>query len=136
MLQENLEADRDGRKLSTKYPSTWLGKRRPVFIWMPCQAADADQIARGINAALGGGFMPEDDEEAYRQFRDWVFTAIRPIGQRIAGQPIRVGRVLKRGQKGTGVKLSKEAAQYLPTQLGRVIARARGFSSAAAAGIA
>lgn len=31
-------------------------------------------------------------EEQYRHFKGWVYAAIRPIAQRIAGQPIHVGR--------------------------------------------
>jgi phage portal protein BeeE len=38
--------------------------------------------------------------EQYRHFSGWVYSAIRPIAQRIAGQPIRLARKRKRGQRG------------------------------------
>lgn len=42
-------------------------------------------------------FRPElhRAQDQYRHFRDWVYASIRPIAQRIAGQPIHVGRATR-----------------------------------------
>jgi phage portal protein BeeE len=37
--------------------------------------------------------------EQYRHYNGWVYAAIRPIGERIAGQPFRVARRAKPGKK-------------------------------------
>ena len=61
--------------------------------------------------------------EQYRHFRDWVFAAIRPIAQTIAGQPIHLARYevstkKKRGKPG-GPKSQHKCLQrhFLPDNL-------------------
>ena len=45
--------------------------------------------------------------EQLQHFRGWVYTSIRPIAQRIAGQAIRVGRT-------KGPRTQKQAADVKP----------------------
>lgn len=49
-----------------------------------------------------------DAREQHAHFRGQVYTSVRPIAQRIAGQPIRLARIVRRGRRrGT------EARQYI-----------------------
>jgi phage portal protein BeeE len=59
------------------------------------------------NGPQGGAMVGRPDlanaHEQLRHFNGWVFTSIRPIAQRIAGQPIHVGR---KGARPRGSKAS------------------------------
>jgi len=55
------------------------------------------------------------DAERLKHYRGHVYSAIRPIAQAIAGQPIRVGRINK-GTKPRGLRsLAPEVVELIPT---------------------
>jgi phage portal protein BeeE len=68
-----------------------------------------------------------DAKEQYGHFRGQVFTSIRPIAQRIAGQPVRLARIAKavkgRGQRVVETRQFAEAelAEFVAKQLGRAV---------------
>jgi len=55
--------------------------------------------------------------EQYRHFRDWVFAAIRPIAQTIAGQTIHLARRPKVGKLKPTKRLPSYHKHFLPTRL-------------------
>lgn len=84
-------------------------------------ALAAKSSTTGFNAMTGGGgsaFMfdnriPEYQEQ-YRHFRGWVYTAIKTIANRIAGQPFAMGKRLN------GRKPTKGSKLYQPAELALV----------------
>lgn len=68
-----------------------------------------------------------DAKEQYRHFRGQTFTSIRPIAQRIAGQPLRLARIAPaaagRGRRQVETRQYAEAelAAFVVKQLGRPI---------------
>jgi phage portal protein BeeE len=64
--------------------------------------ATEQMLARGPRgAALGQRADLSRASEQLRHFKGWVYASIRPIAQRIAGQPIHVGRARRPGRLGT-----------------------------------
>ena len=62
-----------------------------------------------------------DAKEQYNHFRGQTFTSIRPIAQRIAGQPLRLARIAK-STVGRGRRLV-ETRQYAETELTAFISK-------------
>lgn len=67
---------------------------------------DAEQLLASAPGVDGRRPDLAHSAEQLKHFAGWVYAAIRPIAQRIAGQPIRVGKVAKRGS--VGVKAAAE----------------------------
>lgn len=72
---------------------------------LACKAAVTTQTSELL--ANGPGGVPNyrsdlsNASEQLRHFRGWTYAAVRPIAQRIAGQPIHVGRAKSAGKIGT-----------------------------------
>jgi phage portal protein BeeE len=64
----------------------------------------ADMLSRGPSGALSQRSEFSRAAEQLRHFTGWVYASVRPIAQKIAGQPIRVGRA------SAGPKRVKQAA--------------------------
>lgn len=56
-------------------------------------------LAQGPSGFAGHRSDLSDAKEQLRHFRGWVYAAIRPIAQRIAGQPICVGKAKRPGMR-------------------------------------
>jgi phage portal protein BeeE len=73
-------------------------------------------MASALMATGPGGLQPVRNDlarshEEQLHFRDWVYTSIRPIAQRIAGQSIRVGR--KGAKRPKGAKQAGDGIEAL-----------------------
>lgn len=91
---------------------------KKAFADVDAMRATAKQSVASIPGDLiGAGPSPDGinradmskAKEQYEHFRGWAYAAIRPIAQRIAGQPINVGRVT-----GSGSVRSKGASKPDP----------------------
>jgi len=67
-----------------------------------------DLMSRGPSGALSQRSEFSKAAEQLRHFTGWVYASVRPIAQKIAGQPIRVGRA------GSGPKRMKQAPDAEP----------------------
>lgn len=67
-----------------------------------------DLLSRGPSGALSQRSEFSKAAEQLRHFTGWVYASVRPIAQKIAGQPIRVGRA------GSGPKRMKQAPDAEP----------------------
>src|SRR5690348_10909390 len=65
-----------------------------------------------------------DAKEQYSHFRGQTFTSIRPIAQRIAGQPLRLARIGK-GIEGRG-RRNVETQQYAEAELAAFVSKQLG----------
>jgi HK97 family phage portal protein len=68
--------------------------------------AGAPPAIAGLPLPLSAGTA----REQYSHFTGWIYASIRPIAQRISGQPVRVARRLKAGKGPAGVKAATLAA--------------------------
>lgn len=73
--------------------------------YLAAKAAVADATSQLLTTGSSGLPAHRADlsraSEQLRHFSGWVYASVRPIAQRIAGQPIHVGRVRRPGRLGT-----------------------------------
>ncbi len=98
----------------------WL--RNTVARWLAGAAVPTSKAARGATLTdyMGGGYgashSPKwSDHDTRRHHVEWVYSAVRAISHRVAGQPIKVGRRASTATPPAGAK----AASGSPTAGGR-----------------
>lgn len=96
-------------------------KRASSMVAMATKAAENASPQSAISSAISGrGEIPglgdsrklSSIHEQLRHYRDWAYTSIRPIAQKIAGQEVNVGRVAATKPKNA---ISRIKAAGLPT---------------------
>ncbi len=79
-----------------------------------CKAAVSNATSAMLAEGPAGNISTRSDlstaAEQLKHFTGWVYASVRPIAQRIAGQPIRVGK--KKGKRRVGVKSFQDAEAF------------------------
>ena len=89
----------------------------PTATGAPATKAATSATMTNFFGGAGSGSSQWNDTDTARYNTAWVFAAVRLISERIAGQPVRVGRLARTrpGKAATGTKAASSAPPWLRT---------------------